>query len=271
MLFRLFCTFLALAIFPLSSALAAPKAELWDYWALFDSGSTISVDHSPWQRLLNAHLTTSSDGINRLNYGAIKDHSQVELNAYLDSLISVDPRELNRQEQMAFWINLYNALTVKIVVQRYPIKSIKSVRYLSSLFGPWDKKLVKVAGQSVSLNDIEHRILRPIWQDPRIHFVVNCASLGCPNLQPTAFTGENVESLLEASKAQFLAHPRALRLDEDTLILSSLFKWYSVDFGEDTQGVLEYLKSSPTSISPESIDRAGKMQYEYDWRLNSTN
>lgn len=271
MLLRLLCGFLALTLLPMSSVLAAPKADLWDYWTLFDSDSTFSVDHSSWQRLLDKHLVKSGDGINRLNYRAIKDNSQAELDAYLDSLAPIDPRQLNRQEQMAFWINLYNALTVKVVVQRYPIKSIKSVRYLSSLFGPWDKKLIKVSGQSISLNDIEHRILRPIWQDPRIHFVVNCASLGCPNLQAIAFTGDNLESLLEASTAEFLAHPRALRLDDDTLILSSIFKWYAVDFGADTQELVQYLKSASVGISPESIDQAKEMRYEYDWKLNSTN
>lgn len=271
MLIRLFVGLLAFIAFPMSSVNAAPKAELWDYWQTFDSESIISVDHSSWQRLLDEHLVKSIDGINRLNYRDIKDKGQAELDSYLDSLASIDPRRLNRQEQMAYWINMYNALTVKVVVQRFPIKSIKSVRYLSSLFGPWDKKLIKVSGQSVSLNDIEHRILRPIWKDPRIHFVVNCASLGCPNLQSNAFTGESLESLLEAAKAEFLSHPRALRLDEDTLVLSSLFKWYAVDFGKDTQEVLEYLKSSTTSINPASIDQARKMQYEYDWKLNSTN
>lgn len=125
-------------------------------------------------------------------YAEVTKEDKTLLNDYLDQLSKLDPREFNRQEQYAYWVNLYNALTVKLILDNYPVASITKLGGLFS-FGPWDEKVFTVAGQTLTLNDIEHRILRPIWKDPRTHYAVNCASLGCPNLQSQAFTAQNTE------------------------------------------------------------------------------
>ena len=135
------------------------------------------------------------------------------------------------------------------------------------------KKLIEVEGQKISLNDIEHRILRPIWQDHRIHYAVNCASLSCPNLYHQAYTAENIETILAFSENAYIKSDRGARLESgNKLILSSIFDWYQSDFGENEDALLLYL----TPFFPEHIQQAIennssiKIDYEYDWSLNST-
>ena len=160
------------------------------------------------------------------------------MNNYIEQLAGIDPRAYRRIEQKAYWINLYNALTVKLIVDHYPVGSITTLGKTLGAFGPWDDHLITLAGQTLSLNDIEHRILRPLWKDPRIHFAVNCASYGCPDLQDIAFTAENIETLLNKAATDYLSHPRGAHFDGDELVLSSIFDWYAEDFGANQQEVL---------------------------------
>ena len=165
-----------------------------------------------------------------------------KLASYLASLQSLDPRDYSRAEQKAYWINFYNALTVQVVADAYPVKSIKDISEsllgkLGRIFGgPWDDVHAKVAGLDLTLNNIEHGILRPIWRDNRIHYAVNCASYGCPNLSPTAFTADNTEELLEAGARAYVNHPRGVEfIDDDFIIISSIYKWYVADFGGERE------------------------------------
>ncbi len=166
---------------------------------------------------------------------------------------------------------LYNALTVKVVLDHYPVDGIRDIDFSPGLFadGPWDKKLVEIEGEDVSLNDIEHRILRPIWRDPRIHYAVNCASIGCPNLQPTAFTAANTDALLAAAAQAYVNHPRGARVEGGKLIVSSIYVWFQEDFGGNDAGVISHLRryADPGLRSRLSrIERIG--DHFYDWSLN---
>ena len=154
-----------------------------------NSASTVRVDHRRWGRFLAAYVRPGENGLNRVAYGSVTAEGRADLGAYLDSLAAVPVSTLSRPEQMAFWINLYNALTVRVVLDHYPVGSIREIDISPGLFsnGPWRAELTTVEGEPLSLDDIEHRILRPIWRDPRIHYALNCASLGCPNLQPGPF------------------------------------------------------------------------------------
>ena len=182
---------------------AAPDADLWDMWIIGDQRSTTVVDHSAWQQILNIYIRTdASDGINRFDYGAVTDADRDRLQRYIERLTEIDPRKLKRIEQRAYWINLYNALTVDQILERYPVGSIKFIKGGFLNPGPWNEELIVVAGQDLTLNDIEHRILRPIWNDPRIHYALNCASLSCPNLSPQAYTAANTEELLESGRTR---------------------------------------------------------------------
>ncbi|MGH2576750.1 MAG: DUF547 domain-containing protein [Actinomycetota bacterium] len=183
-------------------AVAAPKPELQPYWDRSDAANPAAIDHSPWQRLLDGYLDTRHpSGVHRFAYAAVRSADRAVLRAYLAALQGLDPRRYSRPEQEAYWINLYNALTVDLVLAHYPVKSIREIGGGWLVRGPWDDAIAKVAGRALSLNDIEHGVLRPIWRDPRIHYAVNCASIGCPNLAGRAYTRENLEGCSKRAPA----------------------------------------------------------------------
>ena len=200
-LFALVAPALAVSLlFVPAPAGGAPESELLPGWDVSDESNDAVIDHSAWQYILDTYLKTGDpSGINRFDYGALKADAddRKKLAGYLKSLAVIDPRSYSRDEQMAYWINLYNALTVFVIVPRYPVDSIKEIKSGIVDFGPWNLELFPLQGQKLTLNQIEHRILRPIWKDPRIHYAANCASLGCPNLCPVAFRSDNLEQLLE--------------------------------------------------------------------------
>ncbi len=178
---------------------------------------------------------------------------------------------MNRSEQFAYWINLYNALTVKVVMDHYPVKSIRKINISPGWFswGPWGKKLAIVEGERVSLDDIEHRILRPIWRDPMVHYAVNCASLGCPNLASVPYTAENAERLLDEGARNYINNRRGVSVSERGLIVSSIYRWFIEDFGGTDQSVIEHLKKY---AAPDLAARLeGRVRIDgghYDWTLN---
>ena len=184
--------------FVITSTSAAPSAERWPLWETYQASSKETIDHSAWGDFLARYLETGTDsGVNLLHYAEVTAKESAKLDQYLISLQSVAINEFSRPVQKAFWINLYNALTVRTILQNYPLKSIRDIKSGWFSAGPWDLNLAKISGEELSLNDVEHRILRPIWKDNRVHYAVNCASLGCPNLQPEPFTAKNSERLLE--------------------------------------------------------------------------
>jgi hypothetical protein len=251
---------------------AAPKAQLWERWLAEDPASRQSVDHTPWTRFLRTYVEANDpSGINRVRYAEVTPADRALLQGYLRDLQGIRVSGLNRGEQRAYWINLYNALTVALVLDNYPVKSITRINPGKTLFsrGPWDAALLSVEGESLSLNDVEHRILRPIWQDPRTHYAVNCASLGCPNLQPEAYTAANTEALLDRGARQYVNHPRGARLERGRLILSSIYDWFQEDFGGSEQGVLRHLAAYADGELQGALDGySGRISYAYDWSLN---
>jgi hypothetical protein len=254
-----------------AAKLFVPDLEPWDEWVATDATSQATIDHSLWQQILNLYLITETeDEINRFDYAAVTMADRSRLQSYIDALAALDPRDYNRQQQRSYWINLYNALTVKLVLDKYPVKSIRRINGGLLGTGPWNRKIVTVAGTELSLNDIEHRILRPIWRDPRIHFAVNCASLGCPNLVAYAYTDENTEALLEQGAHAYINHPRGVRFNEQgILILSSIFNWYDTDFGASREERLQYLAAyAAPRLATQLSAYSGKIKYAYDWALN---
>ena len=246
----------------------APDADLWTFWASSDERSSRTVDHGAWQRLLDAYLV-EADGRTLFRYPAVTGDDRSALDAYVARLTAVDPRGLTRAQQFPYWVNLYNALTVRVVLDHPGKQSIRRMGGGVFQTGPWRTKLVEIAGQRVSLDDIEHRILRPIWQDHRIHFAVNCASLGCPDLMPEAFTPANTEPLLVRAEQGFLSHPRAVAFAGDRLRLSSLFDWYLEDFADDRAGLLAYVARHRPELADRLAGYQGPIDYHYDWSLNA--
>ncbi len=252
-------------------ALFAPKAKLWSRWSAHEPGAEVSIDHRPWDGFLARYARMGDDGIQRLAYGRVTVGDRAELAAYIGALASRPVGPLARVEQRAFWINLYNALTVRVVLDHYPLESIRDIDISPGLFadGPWDKKLIEIEGEPVSLNDIEHRILRPIWKDPRLHYAVNCASLGCPDLQGMAFTATNADSLLEAGARAYINHPRGVRFDGDRVVVSSIYAWFIDDFGGSDRAVIAHLRRYGEPALNTELARAERIDdHAYDWRLN---
>lgn len=248
----------------------APKAEADSFWDTSDESNKATINHDEWQYILDEYLISDDpSGINLVDYEGIQENDQESLAAYIEHLTGIDPRNYNRAEQQAFWINLYNALTVQLIVEHYPVESITKLGESALSFGPWDDNITKIADKALSLNNIEHSILRPLWKDYRIHFAVNCASIGCPNIQSRAFTASNTDDLLDIGAEEYLAHPRGLSFNGETLVLSSIFDWYGEDFGTNTSEILSTLSIYANDSLAEDIKNySGNINYEYDWNLN---
>jgi len=275
MKFKKYLLLLTLATLTLGGALtptasAAPKAEAWPRWQASDEQSEVQIDHSAWGKFLLQYLVPGqASEPNRLRYAAVAAGDKAALVHYLDRLTAVPVTKLKRAEQKVYWINLYNALTVNSVLDHYPLKSIRDIKSGWFSAGPWDLKLIRVEGIELTLNDIEHRILRPLWQDNRVHYALNCASLGCPNLQPEPFTAKNSEYLLEQAARDFINSPRGVHFDEDSLVLSSIYDWFQADFGADEIEVIKYLQTYASPALAEQLRGFhGTVSYQYDWNLN---
>lgn len=247
--------------FPLSA-----KPQAWLKWTENNKENAKSIDHSDWDTLLKNYITDNKEnGINRFDYKNVTAADNKLLNSYLENMQNLKITSYAKNEQMAYWINLYNALTIKVILEKYPLKSIKNIDGI----GPWKKKRLTIEGEKISLDDIEHRILRPIWQDSRVHYAVNCASLGCPNLQNVAFTSNNLEKLLEKGAFEFINHKRGVNFKGKKLVLSSIYNWFKTDFGNNTDDLLKHLiKSAKPELKQKLQDFKGKIQYAYDWKLN---
>ena len=256
-----------------AASCAAPSADV--SWADHDATSTERVDHGEWQALLDAYLITDDpSGVNLVDYPKLQANpaDQERLDSYIDHLEGLDPRRYAKDEQMAYWINLYNAVTVKVVLGEYPVDSIKNIHEgVIPWTGPWGDIHTSAAGRPLTLDNIEHDILRPIWRDPRIHYAVNCASMGCPNLQPEVYTGENLERLLEQGAREYVNHPRGAELlDEAFGVVSSIYFWFPEDFGNSEAGVLAHLRTYAEGELAEMLqDFDGSLDHEYDWSLNA--
>lgn len=250
---------------------AAPKARLVDaHWALSDENSTLQVDHTSWDTILESYISVGTDGVNRFDYGGVSAADAAALDAYLERLSGTAPSRLSRSEQLAYWINLYNALTVRTVIAHYPVKSILKVRPTSFLSpGPWKRDLITIDGRALSLDDIEHGILRPIWQDPRIHYAVNCASIGCPDLAKEAFVADTAQRMLAEAARGYVNHPRGVSVEDGRLAVSRIYSWYAKDFGDSDQQVIAHLREHADpdlAAALAGVKRIGK--YRYDWSLN---
>jgi hypothetical protein len=262
---------LAVLVMTAASALAAPKPDLWARWDKHDAASTARIDHGEWSRLIVAYARPSESGVKLFAYGSVTKVDRAALNAYVAKLSATPISTFNRREQFAYWANVYNALTVKVILDHYPVASIRDIDISPGFFadGPWGAKLATVEGEKVALDDIEHRILRPIWKDPRIHYIVNCASIGCPDIPPVALTADNAEKLMNDGAVAYVNHPRGVTVKDDRIVVSSIYAWFDEDFGGTEAGVLDHLRRY---AKPElAAMLAGRDSYNddaYDWKLN---
>ena len=246
-----------------------PKPDLWERWTVHDESTKARFDHAAWDRLLRTYIVSGSDGVNRFAYGRVTAADKKALDAYIDKLERTPISRYSRAEQRAFWINLYNALTIRLVLRAYPVWSIRAIDEGTLSPGPWDRALAVIEREQLSLNDIENRILRPIWKDPRLHYALNKAAVGSPNLRKSAFTGSNTGQLLDIAAGDYVNNARGVDFQADRLVVSSIYAWYRDDFGDNVAAVLTHLRRyARPNLKAKLKDRTKIDSYRYDWALN---
>jgi len=187
------------------------------------------------------------------------------LRQYVTELTALDPATWNPNEQLAYWLNLYNAVTVRLILDNYPLESIKDLGgFLKK--SPWKRELVSVAGRDLSLNDIENEIIRPTFQDPRIHFALNCASVGCPPLKAGAYFPATLSEHLDAACRRALNEEQWVRVENNQVFLTKIFEWYADDFKQDGGSILGFISGYRDTDLVEGEFEVKIM--DYDWSLN---
>lgn len=219
--------------------------------------------HSSFTGILKEHVNGE-----KIDYAGLKK-SPDKLGAYLDTLAEVSQSEFSgwsEKEEMSYLINLYNAATLKLITDNYPLKSIKDIG------STWKKKVVKLFGSDRSLDYIEHDLLRKNYNDPCIHFGVNCASIGCPPLRAEAFQASKLDAQLDEQAKKFLNDSSKNRVDasKGILYLSSIFDWFKGDFVKKSGSVEKFVAPYFSDSDRKAIE-SGKLKIkhtDYDWSLN---
>ncbi|MFY0593314.1 DUF547 domain-containing protein [Roseivirga sp.] len=232
----------------------------------FANNSDIKPDHSDWTVLLAKHVKPGG----LVDYkGFIKDKD--ELNAYADYLSNNAPADdWTDEEQIAYWINAYNVFTVKLIVDNYPVKSIKDLNpklSIPTIRSVWTKEWFKIGGEDFSLDRIEHKILRKDFDEPRIHFAVNCASISCPTLRNEAYTANKLNDQLEEQAKIFLNDTTRNTITPDRITVSKIFSWFGGDF-KNGQTLVQFINR----YTEVEINDKAKVKYmNYNWDLNQSN
>lgn len=228
--------------------------------------------HNNWPYIMTAYLSEPEpNGLVRFDYAALSENAEhlEVLDNYIAYLEAQTPHLMCVDSALGYWANLYNALTVRVVVENYPVESIRKIG--GSVFspGPWKKNIAVVDYEKLSLDDIEHKKMRKVYRNPLIHYMVNCASVGCPNLKAGAWERASLREDAEQAARDFINSPRGVLITEKGLTVSSIYKWYEEDFGGNKAGVLEHLRQYADSDLAEAIDGGAKIiGYDYDWSLN---
>ncbi len=244
------------AILLLSTLL--PSCKVSDY-----ASDAKPIKHNLWDSLVREHVNEAG----LVDYpGFITDSTR--LNAYLELLGDHHPNDKHwtRDERLAYWINAYNAFTVKLIVDHYPVESIKDIKNgIPFVNTVWDIKFIDIEGRTYDLNNIEHGIIRPKFEEPRIHFAVNCAALSCPKLANRAYTAEQLDAQLTEAAKSFLADEQKNELRPGKVKISKIFTWYQGDFTTEGRSLIEYLNQ----YAPIEIQEGATIEYlDYSWALN---
>lgn len=240
--------------------------------------STFDHSHTQWSALLAKHVEWVNRGVaSEVDYPGFKQ-DKAALEGYLASLSNVSRDQYDgwsREQRLAFLINSYNAFTVKLVLDHYPVRSIKDIGGLFS--SPWKQAFIPLVGRTLTLDQLEYSLIRAPgeFDEPRIHFAVNCASLGCPALRPEAFVAERLHDQLEDSQRRFLSDRSRNRFDanRETFLVSKIFDWYEEDFVRRWGSLEEYFNQHSALMAEQRgiLQHARKSKIEfldYDWSLN---
>lgn len=226
--------------------------------------------HADWNAILQSYVSAPDGvGLTHFDYARLKANQadKAKLDGYIENLEAINPDTLSDNEAIAFWANLYNAVTIQVVTDSYPIKSIRKLGAFNS--GPWKKNLVTVNGTQMSLDDIEHGTLRQKYPSPYIHYMVNCASVGCPNLLNEAWEPDTLMAKRKIAAADFINSPRGAVVNGNKLTVSSIYDWFQEDFGGSKAGVIAHLSDFATGDLAAAIEMGAEIKkFDYDWTLN---
>lgn len=250
----------------LASAMPAFAASALKQFKPAGSGK---ADHSEFDSVLQQYVSVDATGYASVNYGALVG-ARSAVDGYVASLTALDPRQLSRSEAHAYWINFYNAKTLSIMLENWPVKSIRDINLGGGGFfgkGPWSKKLMTIAETELSLDDIEHRIIRPLFNDPLSHYALNCASYSCPNLMPHAYTAKNLKSQMRESATLYINHPRGLSIKDGEITSSKIYSWYADDFGGKSKLKAHWAEFATPELAAQ-IEAASIGAYDYNWNAN---
>jgi hypothetical protein len=276
---------------PVSSGLAfaegenLSKRQITKTFSTVADAKSVDLDDSAYGDILTKYISVSDTGITGFDYAAVSEADSEKLDGYIDTLEAVDPTKLTREQQIAYWSNMYNAVTLDVMIDYPNEDSIKDVEledlpqekkgFFGSLKsalsgGPWDTYLITVNGVNLTLNNIEHEILRKM-DEPRIHYSINCASYSCPNLLAEPWSADSLDVDLTAAATAYVNHPRGVRINDDGgIVVSKIYDWFQEDFGDTEAGVIAHLKPYAKGELATALESATAIaDFEYDWSLNS--
>ncbi|STX27838.1 putative Ser/Thr protein kinase [Legionella beliardensis] len=271
--YRYHFTFLVALLLISNIAIASSTKNLWGIWQVYNPLSTKTISHQDWQDFLNKRVITNEEGINLVDYPRLTEDDLNLLKRYIGSMSHINISNYNRQEQLAYWINLYNALTIQTIVNYYPIGSIEEINISPGLFsvGPWGAKLITINNMALSLDDIQNRIIRPIWNDPRTLYALNNGSIGAANLSKQAYQGSTIDKQLNHAAFKYINSLRGVQVIEGALIVSKLYEWYAEDFGGTKQNIIKHLQQFAKEPLTSQLNHVNSVDsYIYNWHLNST-
>lgn len=223
------------------------------------------VSHEAWDQLLKKYV--DENGL--VNYKGFRNHRN-KLDAYLALLSKAAPNKKtwSREEQLAYWLNAYNAFTIALILDHYPVESIKDIGsgpLITFVNSPWDIKFIEIAGKKYDLNNIEHGIIRKDFDDPRIHFALVCAARSCPELRNEAYTGDDLNTQLQEETIAFINNPSRNKIGKKKAQLSKCFDWYAGDFEKGGKSITDFINQYTTT----KISKKATIEYlDYNWQLN---
>lgn len=269
----IFCAQILCLLLNSTPVLALSHKAFWPKWAVHNAVSQETISHQEWQGFLTQYVITNKEDINLIDYPHITQEDTKTLNKYITRMSQVDIKNYNRDEQLAYWLNFYNAIVVQTIVKHYPIDTVQEVNISPGLFntGPWGSTLVTVLGEPLSLDDIHNRIIRAVWNDPRTHYALNDGSIGAANLSKKAFQGSTINAQLNEAAHAYINSLRYVQVIDGKLVVSKIYEWYLDDFGGSEADLIHHLSQYASNDLLQSLQKISKIDdYVYNWHLNGS-
>lgn len=252
------------------SALAAPphQSRLVRHWSAHDNNSSATIDHSAFADFLDKYLVVRDDAPNLIRYQKVSQADHKRLVGYIQRLATIPLAQYNRKVQLAYWLNLYNAALLNLILDHYPVDSIRKINWGQA--GIWEIPAVQVDGYRLSLATIRYDILQPIWHQSLVYYGLSSAALGGPGLPAQPYSANGIEQQLRANARKFINSDQGLRINDDKLIVSSFFERYRNAFGRSDTALISQLREHAAPALSARLDVFNTIsEFTYDWHLNA--